>query len=148
MAELLSGFEIIVGDETVQLSEGGTRAINKAVELMATEVWGNIAREAPTDEGRLGGSWEMTRKGPRTWSIATRVLYAKMVNDGTGIYGEAGRRITPKRAAVLVFQWMGETWFRGSVKGQKANPYVDRAVDKASNRAQDFANVAIRQEFG
>ena len=143
----LFNFEILVGDETIQLSDRGTRAIDKAIELAATEVWGNMAREAPTDEGRLAGSWQLTRKGPRTWSVATRVLYASFVNDGTGIYGTVGRRVTPKRAAVLVFQWMGQTWFRRSVKGQQANPYADRAVDKASGRAQDFADIAIRQEF-
>ncbi len=146
MAKLLD-FELLIGGEPIQLSERGTRAIDKAVELVATEVWGNMAREAPTDEGRLAGSWQLTRKGPRTWSVATRVKYASFVNDGTGIYGPAGRRITPKRAAVLVFRWMGETWFRPSTKGQQANPYADRAVDKASGRAQHFANIAIKAEF-
>ncbi|KKM20860.1 hypothetical protein LCGC14_1641190 [marine sediment metagenome] len=146
MSKLIN-FELLIGGEPIQVSERGTRAIDKAVELVATEVWGNMAREAPTDEGRLAGSWQLTRKGPRTWSVATRVLYASFVNDGTGIYGSAGRRITPQRAAVLVFEWMGQTWFRRSVKGQQANPYADRAVDKASGRAQDFANIAIREEF-
>ncbi len=144
----LINFELLVGGEPIQLSERGTRAIDKAVKLVATEVWGNMAREAPTDEGRLAGSWELTQKGPRTWSVATRVLYASFVNDGTGIYGPAGRRITPQRAAVLVFQWMGQTWFRRSVTGQQANPYADRAVDKASGRAQTFADIAIKAEFG
>ncbi len=147
MSKLLD-FEIVIGTETIQLSERGTRAIDAAVKLVATEVWGNLARESPTDEGRLGGSWELTKKGPRTWSVATRVLYASFVHDGTGIYGPAGRRITPQRAAVLVFQWMGQTWFRRSVTGQQANPYADRAVAKASGRAQSFADIAIRQEFG
>ncbi len=144
----LIDFELLIGGEPIQLSERGTRAIDKAVELVATEVWGNMAREAPTDEGRLAGSWQLTRKGPRTWSVATRVLYASFVNDGTGIYGPAGRRITPQRAAVLVFQHMGTTWFRPSTRGQRANPYADRAVDKASGRAQAFADIAIKAEFG
>ncbi len=140
--------EILVGGDVLELSPRATRAIDKAVELTATETWGNIAREAPTDEGRLAGSWTLTRKGQRVWSVATNVLYAEMVNDGTGIYGPAGRRITPKRAAVLVFKWMGQTWFRPSVAGQRKNPYADRAVEKAGRRAQDFADIAIRKEFG
>ncbi len=141
-------FEVEVSGEATDLGPNVNRALDKAVELMALDVWGNVAREVPTDEGRLGGSFEIKRKGAREWSIFTNVAYAAFVNDGTGIHGPAGRRITPRRAAVLVFQWMGTTWYRRSVAGQKPNAYADRAVDKASSRARDFADIAIREVFG
>ena len=146
---MAEGFDISVAGEIAENFSGrANRALDKAVELLALEVWGNVAREAPTDEGRLAGSFEIDRIGSRAWSIFTNVKYAAFVNEGTGIYGPAGRRITPRRASVLVFRWLGTTWFRRSVAGQKANAYADRSVDKASSRAQDFADIAIREVFG
>ena len=138
----------VTGEIAENFSISANRALDKAVELMALDVWGNVAREAPTDEGRLAGSFQIDRIGQRAWSIFTKVLYAEFVAKGTGIHGPAGRRVTPKRASVLVFQWLGDTWYRRSVAGQKPNPYDERAVDKASSRARDFADIAIREVFG
>ncbi len=142
-------FDIEVSGEIAEnFSSNANRALDKAVELMALDVWGNVAREAPTDHGRLAGSFEIKSIGSRAWSIFTNVKYAAFVDEGTGIHGPAGRRITPKRASVLVFQWLGDTWYRRSVAGQKANAYSERAVDKAASRARDFADIAIREVFG
>ncbi|KKN20730.1 hypothetical protein LCGC14_0932500 [marine sediment metagenome] len=140
-------FEVVVEGDALDFSPVANRAIDKAFELMATEVWGNIAREAPTDEGRLGGSFELVREGSRQWRVFTNALYATFVHDGTGIHGPVGRRIVPKRASVLVYRWMGKTWFSKSVAGQKPNPFADRAIAQAETRAEDFAKLAIRQVF-
>ncbi len=145
---MAEGFSVEVSGDALELAPDVNRAVDRAVELLALEVWGNVAREAPTDEGRLGGSFEISQKAARVWSIFTNVKYAAFVNDGSGIHGPAGRRITPRRASVLVFRWMGTTWYRRSVSGQRANPYADRAVDKAAKRAGDFADIAIREVFG
>lgn len=141
------GAEIIVQGDVFELNERGSRAVDKAIQLMATEIWGNVGREAPVDEGRLAGSWELDREGPYSWRIHTNVLYASYVHEGTGIYGPAGRRIVPVRAQVLAFEWMGQLWFRKSVAGQRANPFADRAIDKAAPRAQEFADMAIAEVF-
>lgn len=141
--------EISVAVETHGLFEGEPlRAVTRAVELMATEVWGNIGREAPRDEGLLAASFRLRRIQLLEWGIGTQLQYASFVHDGTGIYGPAGQRITPRSASVLAFEWMGELWFRRSVAGQKPNPFADRAIDKAGRRAQDFADIAVREVFG
>ena len=141
-------FEVVVSGEAVDLVPNVNRALDKAVELMGIDVWGNVIREVPTDEGVLGGSFELDRTGQREWTISTNVKYANFVNEGTGINGPAGRRITPKRASVLVFKWLGKTWYRRSVAGQKPNKYADRAVKLSASRAKEFADIAVREVFG
>lgn len=142
-------FELTVDlSQLEQLPDMGRQAMSRAVQLMATEVWGNIARESPVNEGRLAGSWQLTETGDLEWTIGTEVRYASFVHEGTGIHGPAGARITPVSAQVLAFQWMGELWFLKSVAGQEPNPFADRAVARAETRAEDFAQIAIAEVFG
>lgn len=132
-------------DEWQELAEIGKRAVSRAVELMAIEVWGNIAREAPVDEGRLAGSFALNQTGEVEWTISTAVHYAAFVHEGTGIYGPTGSRIVPTSAAALAFEWMGELWIVSSVAGQEPNPYADRAIASAGARAQEFASMAVEE---
>lgn len=143
-------FAISIEVETGPLSdltEQGRRAISRAIELLALDVWGNIAREAPRDHGKLAGSFKVRKEGEMSYTVFTPTEYASFVHEGTGIYGPAGRRITPKRASVLVFDWMGDTWFRKSVAGQRPNPFADRAIAKSERRAEDFAKMAVAEVF-
>ena len=55
--------------------------------------------------------------------------YAVWVHSGTGIYAGRGR-IYPKKSSVLVFKIGGKTIFAKSIKGQKANPFVERAANQ------------------
>lgn len=59
------------------------RSLNRAPDLMAQEVWGNLAEFSPVDTGRLAGSWKMQKKGNRLFSIGTNVVYALVQNDGS-----------------------------------------------------------------
>ncbi len=121
----------------------GVEAVAHATRLTATEVWGNIGREAPTDHGRLAGSFEMMQRTPLEWVIWTNVLYAIFVHDGTGIHGPIGEPITPVSSSVLVFEYQGETVFARSVEGQHPNPFADRAVRSAEDRATEFMELAV-----
>ncbi|GHV59026.1 hypothetical protein FACS1894103_1590 [Campylobacterota bacterium] len=51
--------------------------------------------------------------------------YAKWVHGGTGIYGQYKTPIVPKHKKALKTPY----GIRKSVKGQKANPYLDKALD-------------------
>lgn len=146
----MAGFEIVVTPEAAlqQLGESGHRAVARAMELLSTEVWGNVGREAPRDEGHLAGSWTLRAISDLEYDVSTKIKYASFVHDGTGIYGPAGHRIGPVRASALAFQWMGQLMFRRSVAGQKPNPFAERAITKAGRRAQDFADIAVREVFG
>ena len=121
------------------------RIVSRAVKLAATDVWGNVAREAPVDHGRLAGSFELDRSSDLYWNITTRVNYAAFVHEGTGLYGPMHRRITPSQASVLAFVSGGKQVFAKSVSGQRPNPYADRAVKRTDSRAQVFADIAVRE---
>jgi len=120
----------------------------RAVAYVAQDVWGNIKREAPVNEGRLAGSFDLEKLDDYAWRIYTNVHYALFVHEGTGIYGPVGQRIVPVSASVLVFEWMGRTWFLKSVAGQEPNPYADRAMDTSAARIDEFVNTAISELGG
>ena len=65
--------------------------------------------------------------------------YAEYVHEGTGIYGPKGTPIVPVTKKALKFKWDGPGGavrskdkrgyvFAKSVKGQKANPFLARAL--------------------
>ncbi len=130
------------------LIDKGIEAISKGVELATIDLWGNIRAEAPVDEGRLAGSWELTPVDDLEWRIGTNVLYALYVQEGTGVFGPGGSPIVPVSASVLRFETKGgEVIFTRSVQGMPSNPYVDRAMEATSARVGDFASLAL-QEVG
>ena len=130
-------------EEVRELVERAAQAVNEAVELMAQEVWGNIIEEAPVDEGRLAGSWQLRQDSNLEWAVHTDVMYALFVHEGTGIYGQTGQPITPVSAQVLRFEVSGDVVFATSVSGQEANPYADRALENARGRTEEFMAIAM-----
>ncbi len=120
----------------------------RAVELCAIEMWRNLGIEAPVDKGRLAGSFQLEKQSDLIYRIVSGVEYALYVNRGTGIYGPYQTPIRPVTAKNLVFAWKGKTWFLKQVKGQKANPYIDRAFDKTRGRIDEFIQRAIRESGG
>ena len=139
-------YEVEFNDEDIRrFAELATQVFSRATELLAQEVWGNIMRESPTDHGRLAGSFAIEQINDYDWRIYTNVEYALWVDEGTGIHGPTGQRIVPVQANVLVFDWLGKTWFLRSVEGQKPNPYADRAIDQADSRVEEFVARAMRE---
>lgn len=53
------------------------------------------------------------------------------VINGTGLYGPNNRRITPVRAQALRFVLNGRVVFAKSVKGQKPNDFMNKALPAA-----------------
>lgn len=134
-------------DELNDIIDKALRAVSASIRLTATEVWGNLGREAPVDEGRLAASFNLERLSDEEYRITSNVLYALFVQEGTGVFGPTGQPIVPVSASVLVFEIGGETIFARSVRGMQANPYVDRAMEKAEMRIEEFAAMAL-QEVG
>jgi hypothetical protein len=61
-------------------------------------------------------------------SVPDHPEYAKWVHNGTGIYGPSHEPIRPHAPnKFLHFEVDGKSVFARSVKGQKPNPYLDRA---------------------
>lgn len=121
------------------------RAEEDAVEMLAFDVWGNIGEGAPKDHGRLAGGFDIDRFGPLAWKIGTAVEYAEWVHEGTGLFGPGKKPIRPKNAKVLRFEIDGKTIFARSVRGQKPNRYVDRAIDKSENRTNEFVRTSLQR---
>lgn len=53
--------------------------------------------------------------------------YALFPEDGTGIYGPKGEKITPKTGNMMVFDWNGKTVYTPYTKGQRAQRYMSMA---------------------
>lgn len=115
-------------------------AVEWYFKTVAQELWGNIAEEAPVRTGRLAGSWKLNRAGRLEWSVASDAEYAAAVQDGTDPHD-----IVAKRAKALAFEVDGEMVVVRRVRhpGTKANPYIDRAIERVEERLEDFAAQAI-----
>lgn len=127
-------------EEINKLVESGKRAVSRAVELMAIEVWGNIGREAPTDTGRLAGSFELSQIEELAWCITTMVGYAPYVHEGTEPH-----EIRPVRAKALFWEGAEHPVKKVDHPGTRPNPFVDRALQGAESRSEEFARRAIEE---
>lgn len=97
----------------------------------------NIESEAkrlcPVLDGRLRASItsevEVSSVGV-TVRVGTNVAYALWVHDGTGIYGPAGRMITPQRAARMSWQPRGggPRVYARATRGMRGRPFLRDAV--------------------
>jgi len=136
-------------EQMLEFLEAGKKAIPLALKYTATEVWGNIRREAPTDHGRLAGSFEMEQAGDN-WRIYSNVEYALNVHEGTGIHGPEGKyiEIFPVNKKALYWPGAPHPVKRVLHPGQKGNPYADRAMDAAEHRTGEFIEKAIAETVG
>lgn len=96
-----------------------------------------IARTlAPADTGALRGSirtsYETSEREVNAY-VYTNLDYAEYVHEGTGIYGPRGRPIRPRRGRYLVFPGRtGGMVFAREVQGQRPQPFLRRALERAS----------------
>ncbi len=72
-----------------------------------------------------------------TVRVTDNAPYAIYVHEGTGIYGPLGEPILPKEKKALY--WPGAAHPVKSVKGQKPNPFMDRAMASVSDPAAVYA---------
>jgi hypothetical protein len=70
--------------------------------------------------------------GPYRWRFSAGGA-SLWLDKGTGIYGPKGSPIVPTHAKFLRFKIGAQTFFRRSVKGQKATHFVDKARDEAES---------------
>lgn len=113
--------------------------LEKGVKESGAVILEREKREAPVSQGNLRRSIEMSYR-PIQVSIYPKSGYAYFVHFGTGLFGERRAMITPKKAKVLAFRVGGKMVFAKAVRGQKANPFVERtaeAVEPAINKIFD-----------
>lgn len=116
------------------------QAIALAIKYTATEVWGNIRKEAPVDHGRLAGSFQLDQVDDLTYRIWSGVEYALAVHEGTKPHV-----IEPKNKKALYWDGAKHPVKRVMHPGTQANPYADRAIEQASSRMNEFISRALRE---
>ena len=108
-------------------------AIRGNVDVLASRSLEVFKRHAPRRTGRLADSLsvKVTRQGRGfEFEVSSTAKYFGFVVGGTGLYGPFKRKIKPVKAKALRFNIGGKTIFARSVKGQKPNDFVGRAVDE------------------
>jgi hypothetical protein len=69
---------------------------------------------------QIGGPKNITRVESNSIEVGSVLPYARMLQEGTGVYGPTGQPITPKNAKALAFEVDGKTVFAKSVEGTPA----------------------------
>ena len=115
-------------------------AMALAIKYTATEVWGNIRKEAPVDHGRLAGSFQLSQLDDFAWKIWSGVHYALAVHEGTDPYV-----IRPVNKKALYWAGADHPVAKVNHPGIRANPYATRAMDEASKRTDEFIRRALNE---
>jgi hypothetical protein len=107
------------------VQKGAAQGVADATKFMQKAV----RKETPELSGRLVSSIssEVSGLSGIVFQNPTIAPYGAWVHDGTGIYGPHGTPIIPTTKKYLSWVKNGTRYFRLSVAGQKANPYMKRA---------------------
>lgn len=118
----------------------------KIVNNVATDLLSNVKRESPVDHGRLQGSWTIFKDEPTQATIGTSANYAEYVNSGTGIYGPHKTPIVhPTIGKKFAFQVNGKMVYTNIIKGIKPRRFVERSMERTSNRIPELVIHSINQ---
>lgn len=124
------------------------KASKQAFGYLITEVWAGLREEPPSDQGHLRGRWQLQKLSAFYYKLVSGVEYGPYVAYGTGIYGPKGVKITPKTKRALSFMWKGMRITVKSVKGQRPNPFHERAMKRGEDRIDEFIRTALRETGG
>lgn len=130
-------------DEIYQLGRQTIQGIQHANDLTAQFTLARVKIEAPKDHGRMAGSFTMRKTGDFSYNVEEGTNYGVYVWKGTGIYGERGEPIRPKKGKYLRFEIDGNVVYAKSVKGQKPNDFPERAVEQSQKRVGDFVRQGL-----
>lgn len=118
--------------------------LERATKEAGKEIYRTEVQEAPHQTGNLQRMIKMTYQ-PIQVEIEPTAKYSEFVHDGTGVYGKLGTPIKPKNAKVLAWRSGGKWIFAKQVLGQKANPFVERTVQKTAGVIQSIFNKALEE---
>lgn len=107
--------------------------MQKAIKETAFALTAEIKKEAPVDEGRLQGSYNVRQAGSLSWAIVSNADYRWIVHEGRGA-------IRPRKAKALRIDLgtKGGVIFRRYAGPAKGNPFIDRAIDNMQPRIPDI----------
>ncbi len=128
-----------VGARINALTKGWRRFAGVAEEL--ADLVNQYARsEVPVDTGRLKESHHVEKMSEAEYLVAARTPYAVYVHEGTNPHD-----IFPVNAQALRFEVDGQVIFAQHVRhpGTEANPWMDRASERARQEAEALVIAAI-----
>lgn len=137
-------FEISLDTKLLEAVFGSASAaafLDRALDLTAQLLQANMVQQAPIDTGRLRGSIQFPEKiASLKYQISINAKYWEALQFGTGPY-----TIKPKTKKALRFVVNGQVIFAKFVNhpGIKANPFIDRAIDKTSPRIEGIVGMAL-----
>ena len=119
---------------------------NVAIDLQANMKTATYEGKPIVDHGRLAGSWTIFDEGPLEKTVASSANYADYVNSGTGIYGPYKTPIVhPTIGKKFAFQVNGKMVYTNIIKGIKPRRFVERGMEKTSNRIPELVIQSINQ---
>jgi HK97 gp10 family phage protein len=136
--------EIKISPELLKLGNNLEAGIQAGLLRAAGVVEAADVAEAPVRTGNLADRIRKYLEGRRAHIVST-APYSIHVHQGTGIYGPHKTKIVPTTKKALAFQIGGKTLIRRSVKGQKANPFMTRGLNKVERRLPDIFGQAIQE---
>lgn len=106
-----------------KVARGVKEWVGRSTQLTSREA----KQEVSVDTGAMQSDlYPRYSKGGMEGEVKTVKKYAPYVVGGTGLYGPYHRLITPVKKKALAFNGI----VRRSVKGQKANPFMEKAYKK------------------
>lgn len=136
-----------IRDAAKALSPAGVRQMRQVLlQRVVIVLERAVKREAPVRTGALRRSivGDVVSPGQRG-VVAVRVPYARSVHDGSQPH-----IIRPRNpGGVLSFEVNGQRLFRKYVRhpGNKANPFLDRALDQSMDEINDLLDDAALEMF-
>lgn len=129
-----------------EIGEAGVDILERTLDLIGHELWGQTRREAPVDHGRLAGSFLEDSPGPLTRRTYTDVEYAMFVHEGTDPHTAPWDAIEAwaSRHGIPTFP----IWYTIKEYGTQENRYGDRAIENTEGRVGDFAQIAADEVLG
>lgn len=116
----------------------------KALELVSKDLISNLQKNSPVDHAILR-RWAVTNKTDTSTRISTPAMYARYVNEGTGIYGPRAQIIRRSNNKPFVFEVDNEKRFTRTIKGQKPRRFVEKSLETTRARLQELINLAIME---
>jgi hypothetical protein len=121
--------------------------MTKAIRYSAALIQRHAIEESPIDTGQLRSSINI-RFLQDAAVVSTGVKHALYVHEGTGIYGPRKQPLRPRTKKVLAWRSGGRWHFARSVKGMRANPFMERAAKRSTPGVQAAFDAAIKRVIG
>jgi len=129
LAVEVEGFNQLVADVN-EAGPNSERLMKAALVNSVNKIQSEARAHAPHKTGTLQRSI-LTQVDYPEGQVQVNEKYGIWLEEGTGIYGPTGSRITPKKAKALAWGSGGSMVFARSTKGMKARPFFKPGIEKS-----------------